>query len=42
MFPQVKEDNFYANGQYRVDKAGAPGLLESLMYKLVYYRFGEI
>ena len=38
----MKEDNFYANNQYRVDKGGAPTLLDSLMYKLVYYRFGEI
>ena len=38
----MKEDNFYSNNQYRVDKLGAPTLLESLMYKLVYYRYGEI
>lgn len=42
VFPQVKEDNFYSNNQYRVDSGGAPTLLDSLMYKLVYYRFGEI
>jgi dolichyl-diphosphooligosaccharide--protein glycosyltransferase len=28
-------------GEYRVDAEGAPALLNSLMYKLSYYRFGS-
>ena len=42
-FPQVKEENFYnAQGAYRVDNTGNEILLNCLMYKLIYYRFGDI
>jgi dolichyl-diphosphooligosaccharide---protein glycosyltransferase len=41
-FPQIKEDNYYNNGNYRVDKSGSETMLNCLMYKLVYYRYGEI
>jgi len=34
-------DYFTDRGEFRVDSAGAPALLNCLMYKLSYYRFGE-
>jgi dolichyl-diphosphooligosaccharide--protein glycosyltransferase len=38
----VKEDDFYANGVYRVDQAATDTMLNSLMYSLCYYRFGDM
>ncbi|XP_044730393.1 dolichyl-diphosphooligosaccharide--protein glycosyltransferase subunit STT3B isoform X2 [Chrysoperla carnea] len=35
-------DYFTEHGEFRVDSKGAPTLLNSLMYKLSYYRFGEL
>ena len=29
-------------GEFRVDKGGSPVLLNCLMYKLCYYRFGDL
>lgn len=42
VFPQIKENNYYNRGHYRVDKDMSPTMRESLMYKLCYYRFGEV
>jgi len=42
VFSQVKEQDFYANGNYRVDAAATETMLNSLMYTLCYYRFGEM
>ncbi|CAF0708327.1 unnamed protein product [Brachionus calyciflorus] len=39
----IKENDYYTpQGEYRVDKDGAPKLLNCLMYKLSYYRFGQV
>jgi len=39
----IKEsDYFTAQGEFRVDRGGSPVLLNCLMYKLCYYRFGEM
>lgn len=35
-------DYFTPQGEFRVDKDGSPTLLNCLMYKLCYYRFGEV
>ncbi|CAB4053934.1 STT3 [Lepeophtheirus salmonis] len=35
-------DYFTERGEFRVDAEGAPTLLNCLMYKLSYYRFGEL
>lgn len=35
-------DYFTPQGEFRVDKGGSPVLLNCLMYKLCYYRFGEM
>lgn len=41
--PHIKEPDYYTpQGQYRVDSAGSPVLLNCLMYKLCYYRFGQV
>ena len=42
VFSQVKEQDFYNNGQYRVDSAATETMLNSLMYTLCYYRFGDM
>ncbi|CAF1036136.1 unnamed protein product [Adineta steineri] len=39
----IKEKNYFnENKEYRVDKSGSPILFNCLMYKLCYYRFGEL
>uniref|UniRef100_W8BAI9 Dolichyl-diphosphooligosaccharide--protein glycosyltransferase subunit STT3A n=1 Tax=Ceratitis capitata TaxID=7213 RepID=W8BAI9_CERCA len=39
----IKERDYYApNGEFRVDKDGSPTLLNCLMYKMCYYRFGQV
>ncbi|KAL7192489.1 hypothetical protein ACSBR2_024341 [Camellia fascicularis] len=42
VFPIIKEPDYLVNGEYRVDKGAAPKMLNCLMYKLSYYRFGEL
>lgn len=42
VFPQIKEQNYYSNGHYRVDKGMSPTMRDSLIYRLCYYRFGEV
>ncbi|KAK9846648.1 hypothetical protein WJX81_008403 [Elliptochloris bilobata] len=41
VFPDIKEKDFLGEGGYRVDDKGGKSLLNCLMYKLSYYRFGE-
>jgi len=39
----IKETDYYASsGDFRVDKEGSPVLLNCLMYKMCYYRFGQV
>lgn len=39
----IKEHDYYTpQGEFRVDKEGSPTLLNSLMYKMCYYRFGSV
>ncbi|KAI1289677.1 Dolichyl-diphosphooligosaccharide--protein glycosyltransferase subunit STT3A [Halotydeus destructor] len=39
----IKESDYYTpSGEFRVDKEGSPTLLNCLMYKLCYYRFGSV
>ncbi len=39
----IKESDYFTEqGEFRVDSAGSKTLLNCLMYKLSYYRFGEI
>ena len=40
--PHIKESDYFSNGQYRVDAQGSRTMLNCLMYKLCYYRFGEV
>uniref|UniRef100_A0A3P9KGY1 Dolichyl-diphosphooligosaccharide--protein glycosyltransferase subunit STT3B n=1 Tax=Oryzias latipes TaxID=8090 RepID=A0A3P9KGY1_ORYLA len=39
---EIRSDYFTPQGEFRVDKAGSPTLLNCLMYKMSYYRFGEM
>ncbi|CAO2178296.1 unnamed protein product [Urochloa humidicola] len=41
VFPHIKEADYLRDGNYRVDAHGTPTMLNSLMYKLCYYRFVE-
>lgn len=39
----IKETDYYtSNGEFRVDKEGSKTLLNCLMYKMSYYRFGSV
>ncbi|KAK8390524.1 hypothetical protein O3P69_010305 [Scylla paramamosain] len=39
----IKEHDYYTPaGEFRVDKEGSPTLLNCLMYKMCYYRFGQV
>ncbi|XP_046392931.1 dolichyl-diphosphooligosaccharide--protein glycosyltransferase subunit STT3A [Ischnura elegans] len=39
----IKEWDYYSPaGEFRVDKEGSPTLLNCLMYKMCYYRFGQV
>ena len=39
----IKESDYYTpQGEFRVDRDGAPILLNCLMYKMCYYRFGQV
>uniref|UniRef100_A0A069DWJ8 Dolichyl-diphosphooligosaccharide--protein glycosyltransferase subunit STT3A n=1 Tax=Panstrongylus megistus TaxID=65343 RepID=A0A069DWJ8_9HEMI len=39
----IKETDYYSStGEFRVDKEGSQILLNSLMYKMCYYRFGQV
>lgn len=39
----IRESDYFTDrGEFRVDSDGAPALLNCLMYKLSYYRFGDV
>jgi dolichyl-diphosphooligosaccharide--protein glycosyltransferase len=39
----IKETDYYTkSGEFRVDREGSPTMLNCLMYKLCYYRFGAL
>ena len=39
----IKEPDYYTQqGEFRVDREGSPVLLNCLMYKLCYYKFGQV
>lgn len=39
----IKENDYYAqSGDFRIDREGSPTLLNCLMYKMCYYRFGQV
>ncbi|KAL0250951.1 hypothetical protein GEMRC1_000165 [Eukaryota sp. GEM-RC1] len=42
-FGDIKESDYLTErGEYRVDKEAPPAMFNSLLYKTVYYRFGEV
>ncbi|KAF6164497.1 hypothetical protein GIB67_025323 [Kingdonia uniflora] len=41
VFPHIKEPDYLRDGQYRIDAQATPTMLNSLMYKLSYFRFVE-
>ena len=41
--PNVKEEDYFTkDGQYEVSDLAPPAMINSLMYRLSYYRFGEV
>ncbi|KAL4472384.1 hypothetical protein ABPG74_018333 [Tetrahymena malaccensis] len=43
VYPHVKEEDFYSkNNQYRIDSQASETMLNSLMFRLSFYRFDEI
>eukprot|EP00823_Brevimastigomonas_motovehiculus_P005613 TRINITY_DN417_c0_g5_i1.p1 TRINITY_DN417_c0_g5~~TRINITY_DN417_c0_g5_i1.p1 ORF type:complete len:744 (-),score=196.74 TRINITY_DN417_c0_g5_i1:248-2479(-) len=43
VYPEIVEKNYFTpKGEFRVDRDGSKTLLNSLMYKLCYYKFGQI
>ncbi|OMJ86981.1 hypothetical protein SteCoe_11377 [Stentor coeruleus] len=42
VFPQIKEEDYLNRGQYRIDSGMTETMKNSLMYRLCYYRFGEV
>jgi len=41
--PNIKEPDYYTpQGEFKIDKDGSPQMLNCLMYKMCYYRFGEV
>jgi dolichyl-diphosphooligosaccharide--protein glycosyltransferase len=42
VYPKIKENNYYNRGHYRIDKDASPTMKKSLMFRLCYYRFGEV
>eukprot|EP01126_Amoeba_proteus_P024135 TRINITY_DN2428_c0_g1_i1.p1 TRINITY_DN2428_c0_g1~~TRINITY_DN2428_c0_g1_i1.p1 ORF type:complete len:609 (-),score=92.91 TRINITY_DN2428_c0_g1_i1:41-1867(-) len=41
--PNIQENDYYSSrGEFRIDSAGSNKLLNCLMYKLCYYRFGQV
>eukprot|EP01137_Pigoraptor_chileana_P016397 Opistho-2@5843 len=41
--PNVKETDYFSpSGEYRIDKEASKTMLNSLMYKMCYYRFGQV
>ena len=42
VFPHIKEEDYLNRGQYRIDSGVTETMKNCLMYKLCYYRFGEI
>lgn len=43
IYPEVVETDYFSeHGQYRVDNTASARMTNSLMYKMCYYRFGEV
>lgn len=40
-YPEIKEEDYLNNGDYRVDAQGSKTMLNSLMYKLSYYGYAD-
>ncbi|KAK3268374.1 Dolichyl-diphosphooligosaccharide--protein glycosyltransferase subunit stt3b, variant 2 [Cymbomonas tetramitiformis] len=42
VFPDIREADYLNQGEYRIDKEAPASFLNSLAYKLSFYRFGQI
>eukprot|EP00727_Mastigamoeba_balamuthi_P008173 m51a1_g3977 putative dolichyl-diphosphooligosaccharide--protein glycosyltransferase subunit stt3a (707) ;mRNA; r:436502-439074 len=38
----IREADYGANGEYRIDSGASPAMLDSLLYKLCYYNFDKV
>jgi dolichyl-diphosphooligosaccharide--protein glycosyltransferase len=41
-YPRIKEESFLNKGSYRTDSSASETMLNSVMYKLSYYRYDEV
>lgn len=42
VFQHIKEEDYYNKGSYRIDQYASETMLNSLMYRLSFYRFDEV
>jgi len=43
VYPRIVEEEFFSkHGQYRIDREASKTMKSSMMYKMCYYRFGEL
>mmetsp|Transcript_15601 Transcript_15601/g.17989 ORF Transcript_15601/g.17989 Transcript_15601/m.17989 type:complete len:770 (+) Transcript_15601:88-2397(+) len=42
VYPHIKESSYVGNGGYQISSSGTQTMLNCLLYKLCYYRFGEV
>jgi len=43
VFPEIVEKNYFTpHGEFRIDRQGSKTLLNCMMYKLCYYRYGQM
>eukprot|EP01059_Diplonema_ambulator_P033232 TRINITY_DN6861_c0_g2_i1.p1 TRINITY_DN6861_c0_g2~~TRINITY_DN6861_c0_g2_i1.p1 ORF type:complete len:708 (+),score=135.71 TRINITY_DN6861_c0_g2_i1:87-2210(+) len=43
VYPEIKKSDYFGDeGRYSVDHTASPKLLNSMMYKMCYHRFGEV
>jgi len=40
--PSIKEADYYSEGEYRIDAGASEAMKNSLMYRLSFYRFGQV
>ena len=39
----IKEEHYYTSaGEFKIDREGSPTMLNCMMYKMCYYKFGQV
>lgn len=43
VYPEIQEKNYMSSsGEYKIDQSASKTMLDSLMYKMCYYKFGQV